>query len=272
MQTGRSPVLVFTDLDGSLLDQDYSCVHAAPALRRIQKERIPLIFTTSKTRSEVERLQQELGIQGPFIVENGGAIFFPLGDGETAGPAERPSYLVITLGKPYRTIRAFVQKIRSQVPLTGFGDLSAEGVSTITGLPVEKALLAKQREFTEPVLLDDPGQLPLLRELAWNEGLNVVKGGRFHHLMMFGQDKGKAVERVLMLYSEEGCRPPLTVGLGDSANDLPMLHRVDIPVLIPPQDGSMEDPEIPGLLRPRFPGSRGWKEGLEAALQCAGVT
>ena len=40
---------------------------------------IPLVFVTSKTRAEVVRLQEEMGIREPFIVENGGGIFFPRG-------------------------------------------------------------------------------------------------------------------------------------------------------------------------------------------------
>lgn len=271
MQKDTSPVLVFTDLDGSLLDQDYSCVHAEPALLKIREERIPLILTTSKTRSEVERVQQELWIQGPFIVENGGAIYFPLGSRALSIKEGKPSYLVISLGKPYREIRAFVKGVRSRVPLLGFGDLSAEEISEISGLSAEKAFLAKQREFTEPVLLEHADQLPLLEELAWKEGLNVIKGGQFHQLVRFGQDKGRAVEKILMLFPKDGCRSPLTVGLGDSANDFSMLRKVDIAILIPHRDGSCEDPEIPGAIRPPFPGSRGWNEGVNIALQDAGV-
>ena len=54
-------ILIFTDLDGSLLDHDgYSHAGAAPALGTLRAQAVPLVFVTSKTRTEIERLQKEL--------------------------------------------------------------------------------------------------------------------------------------------------------------------------------------------------------------------
>ena len=65
---GRMHLAVFTDLDGSLLDHHtYSFADARPALGRIREQRIPLVFVTSKTRPEVERLQATLGIREPTL-------------------------------------------------------------------------------------------------------------------------------------------------------------------------------------------------------------
>ena len=48
--------VVFTDLDGTLLDHtSYSHQAAEPALEAIRERRIPLVFCTSKTRAEVEQ-------------------------------------------------------------------------------------------------------------------------------------------------------------------------------------------------------------------------
>ena len=93
-------VIIFTDLDGSLLNhEDYSFAEATPSLDRIKRSGIPLIMTTSKTRREIEPLQREMGIGEPFIVENGGGIFFPhgyrnllIGDGATEGWLHRCHY------------------------------------------------------------------------------------------------------------------------------------------------------------------------------------
>ncbi|OIP44492.1 MAG: hypothetical protein COZ12_07165 [Deltaproteobacteria bacterium CG_4_10_14_3_um_filter_60_8] len=73
-------LLIFTDLDGSLLNHaDYSFEAARPVLARIGARAIPLVFVTSETRGEVEIIQQEMGIAEPFVVENGGGIYFPAG-------------------------------------------------------------------------------------------------------------------------------------------------------------------------------------------------
>ena len=57
-------------------------------------------------------------------------------------------------------------------------------------------------------------------------GLRVVKGGRFFHLM--GRvDKGDAVRKVIQIYSGNLGEEMLSLGLGDSENDLEMLNAVD---------------------------------------------
>ena len=67
------PLLVFSDLDGTLLDhQSYSFQGAEKALQRLLHHSIPLILTSSKTRAELETLREKLGLHTPFIAENGG--------------------------------------------------------------------------------------------------------------------------------------------------------------------------------------------------------
>ena len=53
-----SEFLIFTDLDGTLLDHhDYSFSAASTALDLVQERKIPLIIATSKTFCEVKKLQ-----------------------------------------------------------------------------------------------------------------------------------------------------------------------------------------------------------------------
>jgi mannosyl-3-phosphoglycerate phosphatase len=56
-EDGGMHLAVFTDLDGSLLGHHtYSFENALPALEHIREQRIPLVYITSKTRPEVERI------------------------------------------------------------------------------------------------------------------------------------------------------------------------------------------------------------------------
>ena len=56
---GLSRLLVFTDLDGTLLDYDtYAFDAAEPALDRLRRERIPFVLCSSKTRAEIEAALQ----------------------------------------------------------------------------------------------------------------------------------------------------------------------------------------------------------------------
>jgi mannosyl-3-phosphoglycerate phosphatase len=260
---GPRRLIVFTDLDGSLLNHgDYSWEAARPALERIRDLGIPLVICTSKTRPEVEVIRVEIGCSGPFIVENGGGIFFPpeYEDLPTGGALVMGQMKCIPLGLSYARIRSFIEEARGTFSVRGFGDMDIEEIARRTGLPPEKAALAKERDFTEPFVLDREEDLPGLERAAHLKGLMITRGGRFYHCMGFGNDKGGAVTLVKDIFSRHWQTSVTSVGFGDSPNDFPLLRAVDIPVLIPHEDGSFEDLALKGLVRAPHPGSRGWNE------------
>ncbi|MCL7489756.1 MAG: HAD-IIB family hydrolase [Desulfobulbaceae bacterium] len=255
------PLLIFTDLDGTLLDhQTYSFNGAAATLERLRQLSIPLILTSSKTRAEMRKLQEQLGLNEAFISENGGGIFLPPGHAlQDAGIFEQlDGDRGKLFGRSYAYIRSIFATVRDAYNIKGFGDMSVEEIMQLTGLAGEDALLAAKREFTEPfVFLSGPRQ-EKLQEAVSGSGLTITRGGRFYHLMGAGQDKGRAVVETTRLFRVGSRNNILTVGLGDAQNDSAMLRVVDIPVLIPRPDGSYADVEAPGLRRAPFPGSRGW--------------
>ncbi len=265
--------LLFTDLDGTLLNHDdYSCEEARPVLDRLRQEGIPVIIASSKTRAEVEVIQEDLALRVPFIVENGGGIYFPRGyRGIPFLPgSEREPYFAIRLGTAYDKIREFVVRARRAIPLRGFGDMAVEEVARLTDLPPERARLAKEREFSEPFLLEDGERLPGLTALADEAGLAVTRGGRFYHLLRRGQDKGRAARFVKAVFERHWNELVMTVGLGDSLNDLPLLEAVDCPVLIPSPGGKGLAISVPRLVRAKEPGSRGWRKAVEGILGWTG--
>ena len=69
--------VIFTDLDGTLLDENYSYEKAVPALKLVKKKNIPVIICTSKTGKETEEYRKKIGNEDPFIVEGGAAIVIP---------------------------------------------------------------------------------------------------------------------------------------------------------------------------------------------------
>jgi len=74
----NSQIVIFTDLDGSLLDHDtYSYAEAEPCLTYLRKQFIPLIFTSSKTAVEIKYLCDKTNTQHPFIAENGSLLSIP---------------------------------------------------------------------------------------------------------------------------------------------------------------------------------------------------
>ncbi|HQI80964.1 MAG TPA: hypothetical protein PLR71_05310, partial [Deltaproteobacteria bacterium] len=138
--------------------------------------------------------------------------------------------------------------------------MDIEEIARRTGLTTEKAALAKARDFTEPFVLEREEDLPGLERSAHLKGLMITRGGRFYHCMGFGNDKGGSVTLVKDIFSRHWQTSVTSVGFGDSPNDFPLLRAVDIPVLIPHEDGSFEDLDLKGLVRAPRPGSRGWNE------------
>lgn len=271
------PFVVFTDLDGTLLDSEtYSWAAARPALEALRARGIPVILVSSKTRAEIEPLRCKLGHRDPFIVENGAAVFVP--QGLFTFPLERvrmkSPYEVIELGLPYHMLRDVLKQIEDAVetPLRGFGDLSVDDIMHLTGLSRTDATLAKMREYDEPYLLEGPRTLieEVCRQIVIR-GLRWTKGGRLYHLTG-DNDKGEAAELLLRCYRRQQRLRYQTdriesIGIGDSVNDMSLLAVVDHPILVQKVDGSYDpDIHLPQLIRAPGIGPAGWNTSVLTLL------
>ena len=64
-----SAAIIFTDLDGTLMDHHtYSLAAALPTVQALSDRGIPVIPCTSKTRAETAKIMASLGLSGPMIV------------------------------------------------------------------------------------------------------------------------------------------------------------------------------------------------------------
>ncbi len=260
--------IIFTDLDGTLLHpKNYSFMDALPALELIRERDIPLVLCSSKTRAEMEVYRKRLKNKHPFIVENGAALYLPMGYFMFfTGSVRGGDYIVSEFGKPYDEIRKEFAVLREKlhVPVKGFGDMTLEEISEVTGLSKDEAALARQREFGEPFIFEQRPddrffQAIEARGLRWTQG-------RLYYLMG-DHDKGKAVGLLKSWYQAEYGKL-ITIGLGDGLNDLPLLREVDHPVLIQKEDGSY-DPRIdlPGLIKAEGIGPIGWNRAVLELLK-----
>jgi len=270
--------LVFTDLDGTLLEEgSYSCEAALPALRRLRTLQIPIVFCTSKTISETVVIQERLGLEDPFIVENGGAVYFRPGQlTEATLPIQRSgTWHRLSLGFSYSRLVSNLQNIQAQLGcrLKGFSDMSAAEIAQACGLSMADALRAKDRQYDEPFTVEGetPELMDSLDRVASDHGLRVTRGGRFHHLTG-PNDKGQAVGMVLGAYAR-ACHGTRCVALGDSPNDLSMLLAVDLPVIVQRPDGSW-DPRLlerlPKAIKANGVGPAGWNQAVLALLEEGG--
>jgi len=267
---------VFSDLDATLLDaKTYSWKPAERAIEALRKRDAALVMVTSKTLSEVASLHQELGFGDPFVFENGGGIALREGDplkksllSWEPGMDEfhREGFAVLALGTIYDALVKSLIEISTEVrtPLAGFSTMSTQDVAKATGLPAEQAVKARMRLFDEPFLIPE-GTKSLeaeIRDAAVRRGLDVVRGGRFWHLVGHG-GKEKAVSMLLKGFLKR-YGEVVSIGLGDSPNDFPFLHLVDLPVLL--GKSSTTDPSAPSLPERTHPydapGPEGWNQAV----------
>jgi mannosyl-3-phosphoglycerate phosphatase len=256
--------VVYSDLDGTLLDDRYSFRAAERGLSLLKDSGIPLVLCSSKTRAELEAYRDRMMLEYPFIPENGSAVYVPE---ETFGfefdyDSRRDGLFVIELGFKAGELEAKVAELREKHGLDykTFSDMTVEEVALESGLPVGEAMLAKQREYSVVATTMDENTVKVFRDA----GLKVMRGGRYY--CIGGSDKGTAVRTLTKLYRR--VNPDIkTVGLGDSGNDLDMLLEVDVPVLVQKPDGSYEDLGLSGLVKADGVGPEGWSNAVAGLLE-----
>jgi mannosyl-3-phosphoglycerate phosphatase len=261
-------LVVFTDLDGTLLEEDGSLSEdARAAVDDLSRRGIPVVPLTSKTRLELERWIAALDAGGAGSFENGAGILTSgdpttviprTGEGEIPGKRETE---VLPTAVAVGELRLALDALRGQtgLPLRSFEEIPDAEWVRLTGLPLDDAPAARAREFDLPFIVSD-GADSALASAPLPPRVRLVRGGRFWHLSG-RHDKGDALR---LLAARLGGGP--TIGLGDAPNDIPFLRIVDRPVLVPKKGG------VDGTLRAALPdadvapapGGAGWSAAARA--------
>tara|TARA_R110002124_G_scaffold109399_1_gene262203 strand:+ start:344 stop:1261 length:918 start_codon:yes stop_codon:yes gene_type:complete len=229
--------LIFTDIDGTLLDHfDYSFSDAIEVIEALNERHIPIIANTSKTFAEMAKLQQTIGFNSPFISENGAVVYIPIGyfDQQPEGTFTEGYYWVKEFCKPRQywleLLNQHAQAFNDD--FIGFSSLSVEALCELTDLSPDNAKLALIRHYAEPVLWQgNEANKQAFIELMTRVGANTLQGGRFLHVGG-DSDKGKAMNWLADVYSKQYNAPVTTIALGDSGNDNAMLEAADLAIQI----------------------------------------
>lgn len=275
IMTGPEQWLVFSDLDGSLLDHyDYNFDAARPMIELLEKQGIPLILNTSKTLAELLLIRPAMQNRHPFIIENGAAVIIPIDyfDAAPIGCEEQDGFWV----KPFVSDRAHWQQVISKISVrySGcfklFSELNIKEIAVLTGLDIASAKASSERQFGEPVVWrgDDQQRQQFIADLR-QEGANVLVGGRFIHVS--GQsDKGQALAWLACQYQFQTAyqrREIKTVAIGDSGNDIAMLEQADQALIIrSPIHAPPELKRTVGMQIVDDEGPKGWYQGVKDLL------
>ena len=243
--------ILFTDLDGTLLDKEtYEPGPSLGALSRCREADLPVIFCSSKTGAEIQLYHERYASHpgSPFIAENGGGVFFPMDHwSKPPGGEQKKRFWKITLGARHEDVLRLLVKAAGSVGMSvqNFSGMEPEEISRRTRLPLEEARLAAQRDFDEPFWIDvneDREKLAALGEAIEEGGMQLTRGGRCFHVHG-ASDKGRAARYVRQRY-EEVVGDVWAAAVGDAANDLAMFRVVDRAYLVKRNDDG-HDPDIP---------------------------
>ena len=259
-------LLVFTDIDGTLINNDTffegKNIEIAETLH--QHNHI-LIYNSSKTFDEIVNMQKKFNTSFPFICETGGGIYYK-NLLTQASDELREGYSIMYESKK---IEMFKKIIKEEVQknfkndLDMFDDLCLDEKSRLSGLKGNDLHLASKRDFS--ILINwksDDGRYSKFKSVLHGHGLKLIKGGRFSHICA-SHDKGQAVKFFLNQIKSSGMyNKILTIGIGDSTNDLEMLSNVDYACVVKSKNNNdlMKKIDISKVLLSTQHAPEGWAE------------
>ncbi|MGB1352028.1 MAG: HAD-IIB family hydrolase [Luminiphilus sp.] len=229
--------VIFTDLDGTLLDHDtYSAEEARSVLEKVTAQGIPVIPATSKTYSEVVEFRSSMNLTHAFIVENGAALYVPI-DTDIRCPMGSKlfeGYWVREFGVKRQALCDVLEALdmNGTYQFKSLTDMRTSEVAEITGLDLASAQRAQHRLYSETLdWRDSEEALTTFSDLLTGIGFSVSQGGRFVHLMG-PNNKGITAQWFQALLKRELTPDVASIAAGDAPNDRELLEMADYALLM----------------------------------------
>ena len=259
--SNNSKFWIVTDLDGTLMDENYDISPAKKTLEMLSELNVPVIPCTSKTASEVRYFRNENGLIDPFIVENGAAIhgFYENNSSEWE----------IILGKSYKQLKLILMSISKKVNwnLIPLNDLNKSQIFELTGLSDQGIIRALDRQWSVPFLNPPDAIFEKIKRICISYNVHVFKGNRMSHLLSSESNKGQAVNKLKDFLHNKDVK---VIALGDSQNDLPLLEYADISIVIPGKNGPnkylQNGIDNGSFILANAPHAEGWSNSVEEVI------
>ena len=254
--------IIFTDLDGSLLHRDtFEFDTIKDYIKSLANKEIIIIPTSSKTEKEIEKFNEELGIELPFISENGSAIH-----GLNLINSNFPNKIILSRDKK-ELFKIFETKVPERLvnKCVQVSKLSKKKQEKIFGQKNDRLKNVLNRNYTIPFLFkgDNVEKNKLIKILNSNS-LTLQEGGRVLNLCD-NVNKVKSMNKVVKILKkiEEKIK---TIAVGDNYNDLDMLKNCDIPCLVFNDQFKLDQINIDNLIFSNKPSPEGWADVIKKAL------
>lgn len=263
-------VIFISDLDGTLLSQsDFRFDEIKDAILELLTRGINLIPASSKTKTEIESFCQSLGVELPFICENGAALvnghlLRRKNDQKHIGAD--PKILGLDQAVLLTTWRNVIPT-KFQQNCVFLDDMENASQQAILGLAGEALAQAMDRSHTALFIFQGTtAEFDELREQAARAELMLQCGGRVCSLSAL-HDKASYHQWIRKIVADEDS-VSLLVGFGDAQNDISMLQSCDIACIIPrPNCQPLILPKPPSMLvQTKAVAPLGWLETARQAL------
>ena len=264
----NTQILIFTDLDGSLLNHNnFEFREIKNFILNCIKNGIKIIPNTSKTKSEIEVFLDQLGQNLPFVVENGAAIHNL--DLVHRKFKFKNNSLVFS-----RSVNEILELFEKRIPIelkkrcSFLKDMSSIEQMKILGLNKKYLPFALNREYSMPLVFDGSKELVnkftvLLKKI----GMKLHEGGRIYNICD-DCSKGKAMTTLIEKLKNELNFSIYTIVIGDSPNDISMLNVSDQPCIIPlPNKKNLCHLKDKKIIRATQTAPQGWEEVVRASLK-----
>ena len=258
----KNSLIIFTDLDGTLLHREtFKFDPIKDYIKELINNEIIIIPNSSKTEKEIEKFNEELGVELPYISENGSSIH-----GLNLINSNFPNKIILSREKE-ELLKIFnlkiPEKIRDKCLLISKLDKKRQEI--IFGQKDAKLKDVLNRKYTLPFLFsgEKKEKNRLLKILNANS-LTLQEGGRVSNLCD-NVDKVKSMNKVIRILKKTEDKIK-TIAVGDNYNDLDMLKNSDVPCLVFNDQFKLDQINIANLVFSNQPSPEGWADVIKMAL------
>ena len=260
----KKQIIIFTDLDGSLLDKDtFEFNEIEDYFRELISKGIKIIPNSSKTEAELLDFNEQNNLDLSFIAENGSSIH-----GLNKIHQNLPDKII--LSRTINEIRNIYEEntnLDFKNKITHILELEREKQQKILGLPLNKIKLAIKRDHSIPIKFNGTeSEKNEFTKILKNSGLTIQTGGRIMNVCD-NVNKSKAMSRALQLIRKQLDDEIITIGVGDNENDIEMIKQTDYPCLVKNENFDSSLINIDNLIKSDEPSPKGWSDVIKTALQ-----